>query len=63
MTDDVMIGFNKFTDSALNIFVVHWWKNNAYGEYVAGVQQINLSIKQQFDQERIEFAFRRELFI
>jgi MscS family membrane protein len=57
MTDDVMIGFNKFTDSALNIFVVHWWKNNAYGEYVAGVQQINLSIKQQFDQERIEFAF------
>jgi len=57
MTDDVMIGFNKFTDSALNIFVIHWWKNNDYKNYLAGVEQMNLAIKQRFDQERIEFAF------
>jgi MscS family membrane protein len=57
MTDDVMIGFNKFTDSSLNIFVIHWWKNNDYKNYLAGVEQMNLSIKQRFDQERIEFAF------
>ncbi len=57
MTDDLMIGFNKFTDSPLNIFVIHWWKNNSYHDYVAGLQQMNLAIKQRFDHERIEFAF------
>ena len=57
MTDDVLIGFNRFTDSSLNIFVVHWWKNNAYKDYVAGLEQINLTIKERFDSEQIQFAF------
>jgi MscS family membrane protein len=57
MTDDLMIGFNKFTDSSLNIFVIHWWKNDSYQDYVAGLEQMNLAIKKRFDQERIEFAF------
>lgn len=57
MTDDLLIGFNKFTDSSLNIFVIHWWKDNSFKDYLAGIEQMNLSIKQRFDQERIKFAF------
>jgi len=57
MTDDLLIGFNRFTDSSLNIFVVHWWKNNDYKAYLAGLERINLEIKQRFDKERIAFAF------
>jgi len=57
MTDDVLLGFNRFTDSSLNIFVVHWWKNNAYKDYVAGLEQINLTIKRRFEEEQIQFAF------
>jgi MscS family membrane protein len=57
MTDEVLMGFNKFTESSLNIFVLHWWKNSDFKAYLAGIEQINLAIKQRFDQERIEFAF------
>ena len=28
MTHDLVVGFNKFADSALNISVVHWWKHH-----------------------------------
>jgi MscS family membrane protein len=57
MTHDVLLGFNKFTDSALNIFVIHWWKNDDFKAYLAGIEKINLAIKERFDQEGIEFAF------
>jgi MscS family membrane protein len=56
-TQDVLISFNKFADSALNINVIHWWGNTDYRAYVAGMQELNLLIKQRFDQEGIEFAF------
>jgi MscS family membrane protein len=57
MTHDLIIAFNKFADSALNINVVHWWKSTDYRAYLAGMQEINLAIKQRFDAEGIEFAF------
>jgi MscS family membrane protein len=57
MTHDVLLGFNKFTDSALNIFVIHWWKNDDFKAYLSGIEKMNLAIKQRFDQEKIEFAF------
>lgn len=56
-TRDLIISFNKFNDSALNIFVVHVWNGTDGKEHFAALQQLNLNIKQRFDAEKIEFAF------
>ena len=63
-TQDVWINFNKFDDSALNLNVVHWWngegiKDHLVGtkDHLAGMQELNLAIKERFEQENIEFAF------
>jgi MscS family membrane protein len=57
MTHDVQIAFNQFGDSALNIQVVHWWKSLDHPAYLAGIQEMNLAIKERFDNEGIGFAF------
>jgi MscS family membrane protein len=57
MTQDTLISFNKFGDFSLNIFVVHWWKSTVYKDYLAGMQEMNLQLKQRFDESGIEFAF------
>jgi MscS family membrane protein len=57
MTENLVIGFNKFADSALNILVVHWWKGTDHKAYLAGMQELNLVIKERFDAEGIAFAF------
>jgi MscS family membrane protein len=57
MTHDVLVGFNKFGDSALNIQVVHWWKGTNNKDYVAGLQELNLTVKKRFDAEGLEFAY------
>jgi MscS family membrane protein len=56
-TQDVWISFNKFGDFALNLQVIHWWNNTDYQAYLAGMQELNLAIKQRFDAEGISFAF------
>ena len=56
-TADLVISFNKFNDSALNIFVVHVWDGTDVKEHFAAMQELNLAIKQRFDAEKIEFAF------
>lgn len=57
MTSDLVIGFNQFGDSALNINVVHYWKGVENKAYVAGMQEINLEIKKRFDAAKLNFAF------
>jgi MscS family membrane protein len=56
-TKDLLISFNKFTDSTLNLQVVHWWNSTDMKEYLKGMQEINLAIKERFDAEGIHFAF------
>ena len=56
-TSDLIISFNKFNDSALNIFVVHVWNDTDPKAHFAGMQELNLKIKERFDTEKIEFAF------
>ena len=56
-TSDLIISFNKFGDSALNIFVVHVWNGTDAKQHFAEMQALNLKIKEQFDAEKIEFAF------
>jgi MscS family membrane protein len=57
MTSDVIVSFNKFADSALNILVVHWWNSTDHRAHLVGMQRMNLEIKERFDAEGIEFAF------
>jgi MscS family membrane protein len=56
-TADLIVSFNKFDASALNIMVVHWWNSQDFKEYLAGVQKLNLELKRRFDEEAIGFAF------
>jgi MscS family membrane protein len=56
-TSDLLVSFNKFTDSALNIFVAHVWNGTDAKIYFAEMQEMNLQIKQRFQAEQIEFAF------
>jgi MscS family membrane protein len=56
-TSDLIVSFNSFESSSLNILVVHWWGNTDYKAYLAGLQQMNLRLKERFDQAGIEFAF------
>jgi MscS family membrane protein len=57
MTADLMVSFNKFADSALNLLIVHWWNSTDPRTYLAGMQELNLKIKERFDAEGIAFAF------
>ncbi len=56
-TADLLVAFNKFDSSSLNILVVHWWNSTDYNEYLAGFQKLNLELKRRFDAEAINFAF------
>lgn len=56
-TADLIISFNKFADSSLNILVVHFWSGTNAKEHFAEMQDLNLKIKERFDAEKIEFAF------
>ncbi len=57
MTADVLLSFDKFADCSLNLLVIHWWNSTVYKDYLAGLQAMNLAIKERFDAEKIEFAF------
>ena len=56
-TSDLIITFNKFGDSALNILVVHIWDGTDAKTHFAEMQELNLKIKERFEAEKIEFAF------
>ncbi len=56
-TVDLIISFNKFESSSLNILVVHWWNSTDFRAYLEEFQTLNLQIKQRFDAEGINFAF------
>jgi MscS family membrane protein len=56
MTQDVWVSFNQFAGANLNIQVVHWWKGTDYQKYLAGMQEMNLAVKDRFTAEAIDFA-------
>ena len=56
-TADLILSFNRFADSSLNLFIVHFWKGTDPKPYFAGMQELNLQIKSRFDAEQIDFAF------
>lgn len=56
-TDNLIISFNKFADSSLNILVLHFWSGTDVKQHFAEMQELNLKIKERFDAEKLEFAF------
>lgn len=56
-TADLVVGFNKFGDSALNIVVVHFWKGPDYKTYLADLTRLNIKVKERFEAEGLAFAF------
>ena len=56
MTLDVQISFNRFAARHINIQIVHWWKGTNQEKYLAGMQELNLTVKERFDAEGISFA-------
>jgi len=56
-THDLIINFNKFADSSLNILVVHWWKGTDGKACMAGLQELNFKVKERFDAEHLDMAF------
>ncbi len=55
-TADLIISFNKFESSSLNILVVHWWDSTDFKDYLTYFQELNLELKRRFDAEDIRFA-------
>jgi MscS family membrane protein len=56
-TKDLIVGFNQFAASSLNIRVIHWWDGTDFKLYLAGLQEMNLAVKERFEAEKISFAF------
>ena len=56
-TEKLVMSFNKFENSSLNILVIHWWNDADFLASLAGLQEMNLTLKGRFDQEKISFAF------
>lgn len=56
-TQEVLVHFNRFADSALNINVVWLWKGTDWPSYGLAVEQLQLEVKKRFDAEGLEFAF------
>lgn len=56
-TADLVVSFNKFDSSALNIQLVHWWNGTDVKAYSLGLQTLNLELKRRLDEEKISLAF------
>ena len=56
-TKDLVVSFNKFGDSSLNIYVSHWLTLMDNNKYLAAMQELNLKVKERFDAEGISLAF------
>ncbi len=56
-TKDLIVSFNRFADSSLNLYVAHWWDGTDWKEYMAGLQKLNLGLMRKFNEAGINFAF------
>jgi MscS family membrane protein len=56
MTQQAIVSFNQFSGANLNVMIVHWSKGTDYEKYLAGLQEMNLAVKERFDAEGISLA-------
>ena len=62
-TMDLLISFNKFTDSALNILVVHVWRGTEAKAHFAEMQARTCRSKSGLTRRKSSSRFRRRRFI
>lgn len=55
--DTIVVGFESFGDYSLNVRIIYWIVSLDYNEYVKTKNNINLTIKKEFEKEKIDFAF------
>ena len=55
-TADLVICFNRFTESWLNIQVIHWWNGTDGRAQLIDLQALNLQVKERFESEGIRLA-------
>ena len=56
LTQDLVVTFNQFGASNLNIEIVWVCKTIEYKTYTRALQEINLAVKERFDAEKVEFS-------
>ena len=56
-TSDVIVTFDRMLDSSLNLKVIHWWGDLDGRANLNGIQELNLKVKERFDEEGLQFAF------
>ena len=56
LTQEVLVTFNQFTASSLNIEIVWICKTIDVRAYTRALQEINLAVKERFDAEKVEFS-------
>jgi MscS family membrane protein len=56
MTQDVWVNFNQFAGANTNLVVMHWWKGIDQKTYLAGLQEMNLAVKEKFEAEGINLV-------
>jgi len=62
-TADLVVSFNKFTDSSLNLQVIHVWNGHDLKAHAAAMHELNLAVKLRFDGEGIRFAYPTQTLI
>lgn len=55
--DTFLVSFESFGDFSLNLRVIYWIPEENYAKYLEIKNNINISIKKEFEKEKIEFAF------
>jgi MscS family membrane protein len=57
LSGDVVVGFDRFTNYALNLQITHYWLGPDDKSFVAAMQEMNILAKQRLDEAGIELAF------
>lgn len=55
--ETIIIGFESFGEFSLNIRIIYWIRAMDYASFINIKDNINLSIKREFEKEKISFAF------
>ena len=63
MVQDLTVSFNKFADSAPNILIAYNWNGVDDAKYQAGMQQLNLEVKQRLEAEGISLAMPGQVVV
>jgi MscS family membrane protein len=53
LTREAWVSFNQFAGANANLQIVHWWNGTDYQAYLAGMQEMNLAVKEKFEAEGI----------